>query len=48
MTKGLQLRVAAMQELHEELLNGGIWENICGYSLNDELLPFMDLTEEYV
>lgn len=47
MTKGLQLRVAAMQELEEELLKGGSWEEICGYSLNDELLPFISLTEEF-
>jgi hypothetical protein len=46
MTKGLQLRLAAMHELEEELLKGGHWEDLCGYSLNDELLPFMSLTEE--
>jgi hypothetical protein len=42
----LQMRVAAMQELNEELLKGGHWEDFAGYSLNDELSPFLNLTEE--
>jgi hypothetical protein len=42
----LQMRVSAMHELEEELLKGGQWEDLCGYSLNDELLQFMNLTEE--
>jgi hypothetical protein len=42
----LQMRVMAMQELNEELLKGGQWEDFAGYSLNDELLPFITLTEE--
>jgi hypothetical protein len=42
----LAMRLAAMQELEEELLKGGCWEDLCGYSINDELLPFIMLTEE--
>jgi hypothetical protein len=42
----LEMRVHAMQQLALELTNGGSWEDACGYSLNDELLPFITLTEE--
>jgi hypothetical protein len=42
----MEMRLAAMQELEEELLKGGHWEDFAGYSLNDELLPFLILTEE--
>jgi hypothetical protein len=46
MTKNMEMKIAAMHELEEELLKGGHWEDLCGYSLNDELLQFMNLTEE--
>jgi hypothetical protein len=42
----MEMRVAAMHELEEELLKGGQWEDYAGYSLNEELWPFMNLTEE--
>ena len=47
MTRGLEMRLEEMKRFAAELEQGTItWENACGYSNNDELLPFLNLTEE--
>jgi hypothetical protein len=48
MKKTLAERVKGMKKLATEFENGNLtWEDQCGYSLNSELLPFINLSEEY-
>ena len=47
MNKGLEMRLAEMKRIAVELEQGiTTWENTCGYDINDELLPFLNLTTE--
>jgi hypothetical protein len=47
MTNTMMERLESMKQFAQELMNGSItWEDQCGYSINEELSPFIILTEE--
>lgn len=46
MTKTLELRVESMKQLAMELEEGKVsWEDYCGYTINEELAPLINLPE---
>lgn len=47
MNKGLEMRIQDMKRIAAELEQGiTTWENTCGYDINEELLPFLNLPTE--
>lgn len=46
MSKSMSIRLEEMKKLVMDLESGASWETCCGYEINDELSPFINLNED--